>query len=94
MKKEVDRIYLHKKEILKLPERAGVYFLYQKDWILVYIGKAFSLKRRVPQHDSNKQFLSLGYEICHWSRVRELEKEHLNRYKREHGQLPYYNKIG
>lgn len=94
MKEEAGRFYLSKKEISQLPEKSGVYFLYQNGGILVYIGKALYLKRRVPQHDLDKNFLYVGYELCHWSRARNLEKELLNLYKKEHGQFPYYNKVG
>lgn len=94
MKEELGRFYLSKTEISRLPEKSGVYFLYQKGRILVYIGKALSLKNRVPQHDLDKNFIYLAYELCHWSRSRKLEKEFLNLYKKEHGQLPYYNKVG
>jgi hypothetical protein len=84
---------LQKDEITQLPDRSGVYFLYQKSKILVYIGKALSLKNRVPQHDLDKEFSYIRYEPCHWSRARKLEREYLNMYEREHGQLPYYNKV-
>lgn len=93
MKEVAGRIYLYKSEIAQLPEKSGVYFLYQKGKILVYIGKALSLKIRVPQHDIDKEFIYIGYELCHSTRARKLEKELLNLYKKEHGQLPYYNKI-
>jgi excinuclease UvrABC nuclease subunit len=94
MKEEAGRFYLSKGEISQLPEKSGVYFLYQKGGILAYIGKALYLKRRVRQHDLDKHFSYVGYELCHWSRARNLEKELLNLYKKEHGQFPYYNKVG
>ena len=94
MKVQPRRFYLSNKEISQLPEKSGVYFLYQRGRILVYIGKALCLKRRVPQHDLSKDFLDVGFELCHWSRARNLEKELLNLYKKEHAQLPYYNKVG
>jgi hypothetical protein len=93
MREEAGRFYLSKKEIAQLPEKSGVYFLYQKGWILVYIGKALCLRKRVPQHDLNKTFFYIGYELCHWSRARKLEKELLNIYRKKHTQLPYYNKV-
>jgi excinuclease UvrABC nuclease subunit len=88
---ETARIYIDKKNISNLPDESGVYFLYQKS-ILVYIGKAKSFKTRVPQHDMNKEFNRIGYEITHYSRARTLEKELLAIYKQEHSQLPYYNR--
>jgi hypothetical protein len=94
MKVQARRFYLSKKEISQLPGESGVYFLYQRGRILVYIGKALYLKRRVPQHDLDKNFLYVGYELCHCSRARTLEKGLLNLYKKEHGQFPYYNKVG
>jgi len=94
VKKEAGRFYLSKREISLSPEKSGVYFLYQNGGILVYIGKALSLKKRVAQHDLDKAFLYVGYELCHWSRARKLEKELLNLYKKEDSQLPYFNKLG
>lgn len=93
MKKRLGRVRVQKKEIARLPDKSGVYFLYQKGGILVYIGEALSLRTRVPQHDLNKEFEYIEYETCHWSRARQLERELLNAYEKEHGQLPYYNKI-
>jgi len=90
---EAGRSYLDKSDISRLPDTMGVYFLYQKGAILVYIGKAHSLNTRVPQHNQDKEFILIGYETCHWSRARELEKKLLNLYREEHGQLPHYNKV-
>jgi predicted GIY-YIG superfamily endonuclease len=86
------RFYLDRENISDLPREAGVYFLYKKGNILVYIGKAKSLLQRIPRHDKQKEFSRIGYEIVHYSRARKLENELLNLYRREHGQLPYYNK--
>ena len=86
------RFYLERENISDLPDESGVYFLYQKGNVLVYIGKAASLKKRVLQHDREKGFSRVGYELCHYSRARKLEKELIELYLREHGQLPYYNK--
>jgi len=93
MKKVPRRLYLSKEEIHHLPQKSGVYFLYQEGSILVYIGKALSLKNRVPKHDLDKNFSYVAYELCHWSRARTIEKERLNLYKKEHNQLPCYNKV-
>jgi excinuclease UvrABC nuclease subunit len=87
-----NRIFLKKPQISQLPEESGVYFLFQSNNILVYIGKASCLRRRVVQHDKEKEFSQIGYEITHYSRARILEKQLLKLYLKEHGQLPYYNK--
>lgn len=76
----------------RLPDEAGVYFLYQTGSILVYIGKAISVKQRILQHDKEKEFVRIGYELVHYSRARSREKELLQLYLDEHGQLPYYNR--
>jgi excinuclease UvrABC nuclease subunit len=86
------RLYLQKEDISNLPDESGVYFLYQKGNILVYIGKATSLKTRVLQHDKEKEFSRISYEVVHYSRARKLEKELIDLYFKEHGQFPYYNK--
>jgi DNA polymerase-3 subunit epsilon len=86
------RVYLNKENINNLPDESGVYFLYQEGDILVYIGKAISIKQRVLQHDKEKEFSRIGYELTHYSRARKLENELLKVYLKEHGQLPYYNK--
>jgi len=86
------RFYLSKENISNLPEGSGVYFLYQTGNILVYIGMAISLKKRVTQHDKEKEFSRIGYQVVHYSRARKLEKELIELYFKEHGQLPYYNK--
>lgn len=86
------RLYLNRENLYNLPDESGVYFLYQRGNILVYIGKAASLKKRVIQHDGEKGFSRVGYELCHYSRARKLEKELIDLYLKEHGQLPYYNK--
>lgn len=86
------RLYLQKEDISNLPDESGVYFLYQKGNILVYIGKATSLKTRVLQHDKEKEFSRIGYELVHYSRARKLESQLIELYFKEHGQFPYYNK--
>jgi excinuclease UvrABC nuclease subunit len=86
------RLYLKRADLASLPDESGVYFLYQRGNILVYIGKATSLRKRVIQHDGEKEFSRVGYELCHYSRARKLEKELIELYLKEHGQLPYYNK--
>jgi excinuclease UvrABC nuclease subunit len=86
------RVYLDKENIIDLPDESGIYFLYQKGNILVYIGKATSIRKRVLQHDKEKEFSRIGYELVHYSRARKLENELLELYFKEHGRLPYYNK--
>ena len=86
------RLYLEKEKISRLPNEAGVYFLFQSNNMLVYIGKALYIRTRVTQHDKDKQFSLIVYEIVHYSRARLLEKNLLELYLKEHGQLPYYNK--
>jgi len=90
--KKNNRNYLSKMEINKMPDISGVYFLYQKNDILVYIGKAKSIKTRIIDHDQNKEFDRIGYEETIYMRTRALEKELLTLYVKEHGSLPYYNK--
>ena len=87
-----ERIYLEKKYISELPDQSGIYFLYQEGNVLVYIGIAISLRRRVIKHDDNKDFCRIGYELIHYSRARTLERDLLSQYKEAHGQLPHYNK--
>ncbi|MDD5039157.1 MAG: hypothetical protein PHN78_07570 [Dehalococcoidales bacterium] len=86
------RCYLDRESISVLPEEAGVYFLYQDGNVLVYIGKATNIHRRVPNHDKEKVFCRVGYELTHFSRARTLEKQLIALYVKEHGQLPYYNR--
>jgi excinuclease UvrABC nuclease subunit len=86
------RVYLDKENIMNLPDESGVYFLYQKGNILVYIGKATSIRKRVFQHDKEKEFSRIGYQLTHNSRARKLEKEFIELYLKEHSQLPYYNR--
>ena len=86
------RLYIEKESICRLPDESGVYFLYQKRNILVYIGKALSLRKRILQHDREKEFTRIGYEVVHYSRARKLEKDLIMLYHKEHGQLPYYNR--
>ena len=86
------RFYLERESMSNLPDESGVYFLYQRGNVLVYIGKAASLKKRVLQHDGEKGFSRVGYELCHYSRARKLEKELIELYFKEHDQFPYYNK--
>jgi excinuclease UvrABC nuclease subunit len=86
------RVYIEKKNISGLPKEAGVYFLFQNDNILVYIGKATCLNTRVIQHEKEKEFSRIAYEVVHYTRARILENQLLKLYVEEHGQLPYYNK--
>jgi excinuclease UvrABC nuclease subunit len=94
MKSELPKkiVYLDKKNIIDLPDESGVYFLYQERNILVYIGKAASIRKSIFQHDQDKEFSRIGYQLVHYSRARELEKELIELYFKEHAQLPYYNK--
>lgn len=86
------RLYLSKEAMSSLPDEPGIYFLYQEKGILVYIGKAASLRKRIVQHDGQKEFSRIGYELVHYSRARKREKELLGWYVDENGQLPHYNK--
>ena len=86
------RCYLDRENISALPNEAGVYFLYQSGDVLVYIGKASSLLRRVLEHDKEKVFYRVGYELTHFSRARVLEKQLIALYVNEHGQFPFYNR--
>ena len=86
------RKYLDRNDISDLPKESGVYFLYQKGDVLVYIGKAANICQRVPNHDSEKVFCKVGYELTFLSRARIREKQLIALYIEEHGQLPYYNK--
>lgn len=86
------RLYFGKDNLDSLPEESGIYFLYQAGNILVYIGKANCIRRRVTDHDKDKEFIRVGCEITHRSRARTLEKELLAEYSTKHGQLPLYNK--
>jgi len=84
------RKYISAEDIGKLPNSAGVYFLYDRS-TLVYIGKATNLRSRVAQHKPEKSFDRVAYTETHWSRARQLEKELLQDYKEQHEALPYYN---
>ncbi len=87
-----NRYYLDSENISALPDEAGVYFLYQSGNVLVYIGKANSIRRRVLDHDKEKVFCRVGYELTHFSRARALEKQLIDQHHNERGQLPYYNR--
>ncbi|MBL7075385.1 hypothetical protein ISS37_09140 [candidate division KSB1 bacterium] len=89
----MQRKFLTSSQINQLPNESGVYFLYQGS-ILVYIGKAINLRTRVPDHDNNKKFDGIEFEVTHWSRARKLEKQLLQDYFNNHNQYPHYNKQG
>jgi len=80
-------------DIKRIPLESGVYFLFQKG-LLVYIGKALNLQKRIKDHVVGKVFDEIEYELAHWSRSRELEEELLKGYHNQHGQYPYYNHQG
>ena len=86
------RPQLDRENIASLPDESGVYFLYQTGNVLVYIGKADSIRRRVLAHDKEKLFCRITYEPTHISRARKLEKCLIELYVKEHGQFPYYNR--
>lgn len=44
-----------KKELSKLPEKPGVYLMYDKDDTIIYVGKAINLKNRVRQYFDNSK---------------------------------------
>jgi len=88
-----NRAYISRENIDTLPDESGVYFLFQSGNILVYIGRAKSIRRRIADHDSYKVFISVGYELTHFSRARDREKQLIAQYYEEHGhQLPFYNR--
>ena len=86
------RHYLDRENIASIPDESGVYFLYQTGNVLVYIGKANAIRRRVLTHDKEKAFCRISYELTHFSRARTLEKRLIDIYVKEHGQFPYYNR--
>jgi excinuclease UvrABC nuclease subunit len=86
------RVHVARVNFNILPEESGVYFLYQRGNILVYIGKAKNIKSRIAQHDLVKDFEFINYELTHYSRARTYEKELLLEYEKSHNQLPFYNK--
>lgn len=44
-----------KNELKKLPEKPGVYLMYDKDGVIIYVGKAINLKNRVKQYFDNSK---------------------------------------
>lgn len=44
-----------KKELSKLPEKPGVYLMYDKDDTIIYVGKAINLKNRIRQYFDNSK---------------------------------------
>ena len=66
---------LPKEQLIKLPESPGVYYFYNKQSKVVYVGKAKNIRKRVHSHFSNNKatkqkqdFLntiySISYELC------------------------------
>jgi DNA polymerase III subunit epsilon len=70
----------------KLPEEAGVYYFYNKDLELIYIGKSRNIKRRVLSHFSNSttakalqmrsQIADVSYEITGNELIALLRESH------------------
>ena len=52
-----------KEELKKLPDAPGVYIMHDKDDVIIYIGKAKSLTKRVHQY-----FQASHNEVCVYAR--------------------------
>jgi len=81
-----------------LPEAPGIYFLYNQEGTLIYIGKSISIRDRVLSHlsgasskrgsEMKEQIFDVGYELCGSeliSLLRESEevKHHMPRFNRQ-----------
>jgi len=57
---------LHKL-VRDLPTKTGVYYMYNKDNVIIYIGKSKNIKRRINQHftGSDKKSMALQREVEH-----------------------------
>ncbi|HRC33815.1 MAG TPA: GIY-YIG nuclease family protein, partial [Bacteroidia bacterium] len=67
--------HLNKEEFDKLPHSPGVYYFYDKDGKIIYIGKAKNLRKRVASHFSNnsprkrkqdfiKNITNISFKLC------------------------------
>ena len=81
-------------ELKNLPSDSGIYRLYriiQNVWILVYIGKALNIRRRVNQH-FDKKFDAVTITFTNPSNLNNLEKILLQQRFEHQNSLPEYNK--
>lgn len=91
------RTYISEEKLASLPGETGVYYMYNQEGSIIYIGKSKNIKERVLSHLSNQstkrasemkdQVFDVGYELCGSELIallRESEeiKEHMPRFNR------------
>ena len=81
-------------ELSNIPASSGIYRLYRiidGFWMLVYIGKALNIRRRIYQH-VDKQFDGLTVKVCGPASIDCLEKLEIEQIVAAGLPLPIYNK--
>lgn len=85
------------REVDNVPEREGVYQLFDASQELTYIGRSDNLRRRLSEHLNTsdsciKNARYFVYEVT--NRSEEKEQQMLAEYKRIHGRYPRCNDRG
>ncbi|MBR9690783.1 GIY-YIG nuclease family protein [Candidatus Woesearchaeota archaeon] len=74
-----------------IPKKSGIYRLYDKNKILIYIGRSLSLARRLSEHSFSKEFSYFTIEPVDVG-LAILEKKYLEDYRNMYnGNLPMLN---
>lgn len=90
--------HLSPEVVKKLPKAAGVYFFYDKDYNLIYVGKSVNIHDRIIAHlnnDKSSRYLEMKnaiadikYELCGNDLIAQLrESELIKKYK------PFFNRV-
>jgi hypothetical protein len=61
-----DIITINKNDIEKISNKKGVYYLYNKDEKLIYIGKSKNVKSRIKQHLASSRFKAEIFKISYF----------------------------
>lgn len=61
-----DMITINKDNVEKISSKKGVYYLYNKDEVLIYIGKSKNVKSRIKQHFASSRFKADIFKISYF----------------------------
>jgi excinuclease UvrABC nuclease subunit len=83
---------------IKLPKVSGIYFLYNRDYILMYIGQSINIRTRVSKHlgfsDRHTQGLAHNFVYVKYIEVDDIENLELYEEKMINLLKPKINKTG
>lgn len=91
----MQKYYYSKHKIKEIFPEPGIYRLFTKDLIEVYIGQSVNLRKRLMEHirTTYMEFDYFDYDFFPKSKLSEVERREIAAFKQNHGCRPKYNNL-